>query len=60
MGLALAARGHYEEAEATFAEARRIGMEHQAITLPRAISMSSGHHLDLYDFSGAEALTLEA
>jgi tetratricopeptide (TPR) repeat protein len=60
MGMALAARGLYEEAEAAFVEARRVGKEHHAVTLPRAISMSSGYHLDLYDYDGAEALTIEA
>jgi len=61
LGMALAARGRYGEAQAVFDEARRFGGEYAIHTLlARAIAMSSGYRLDLFDFAGAEALAREA
>lgn len=61
LGLALAARGRYDEAQAVFDEARRFGREYAIHTLlARAIAMSAGYHLDLFDFDQHEALAHEA
>lgn len=61
LGLALAARGRYDEAQAVFDEARRFGREYAIHTLlARAIAMSAGYHLDVFDFAGAETLAQEA
>jgi tetratricopeptide (TPR) repeat protein len=59
--MALAASGRYREAIATFAEARAIGERHRATSLlARAVSMSTGAHLDVGDVDGAEDLAAEA
>jgi DNA-binding SARP family transcriptional activator len=61
LGMALAASGRYREAIAAFAEARTIGERHRATSLvARAVSMSTGTHLDLGDVDGAEDLASEA
>jgi DNA-binding SARP family transcriptional activator/tetratricopeptide (TPR) repeat protein len=61
LGLSLASSGRYAEAARTFDEARRFGREHGITTLlARAISMSAGYHLDLFDFAGNEAVAQEA
>ncbi|HEY8923393.1 MAG TPA: AAA family ATPase [Polyangia bacterium] len=61
LGMALAASGRYREAAAAFAEARGIGERHRATSLlARAISMSTGMHLDLGDVDAAEDLAAEA
>ncbi len=61
LGMALAARGRYDEAQTVFDEARRFGREYAIHTLlARAIAMSAGYRLDLFDFAGAEALAHEA
>ena len=61
VGLALAARGEYSAAIPVFEEARRLGREYGLDTLlARAIAMSAGFRLDVYDFAVAEALSLEA
>jgi tetratricopeptide (TPR) repeat protein len=61
LGLNLAARGRYDEAALAFAEARRFGREFGVGTmLARAIAMSAGYHLDVFDFAGNEALAEEA
>ncbi|HVJ17314.1 MAG TPA: AAA family ATPase [Polyangiaceae bacterium] len=61
LGLMLAARGDYREAQATFAEARAIGERARATSLlARAVSMSTGFHLDLGDIDTAEDLASEA
>jgi DNA-binding SARP family transcriptional activator len=61
LGMALAARGRYDEAQPVFDEARRFGREYAIHTLlARAIAMSAGYRLDLFDFAGAEALACEA
>ena len=61
LGLALAGTGRYGEALTTFEEARRYGREHEVYSfLARAIAMSAGFHLDVFDFSVNEALVEEA
>jgi tetratricopeptide (TPR) repeat protein len=61
LGLALAGQGRYEEAQQVFDEARRFGREYGVETLlARAISMSAGFHLDVWDLEGHEALAHEA
>jgi tetratricopeptide (TPR) repeat protein len=61
LGLVLAGSGRYREATFAFAEARRIGAEYQVWSfLPRAIAVSAGFHLDVFDFAGNEALAEEA
>jgi len=61
LGMALAASGRYRDAIAIFAEARAIGERHRATSLlARAVSMSTGLHLDTGDLDGAEDLATEA
>src|SRR5215470_6880588 len=61
LGHALAAHGRYAEAEEVFAEARRFGREYGVgPLLARAIAVSAGHHLDVFDFRGNEAIAEEA
>jgi class 3 adenylate cyclase/tetratricopeptide (TPR) repeat protein len=61
LGLALAATGRYDQAMRVFEEAKRFGQEYQVLPfLGRTISMSAGFHLDLFDYSGNEALNEEA
>ena len=61
LGLGLAASGRYNEATRVFEEARRFGREHEVWPfLARAVSMSTGFHLDLFDFVGAEQTAQEA
>lgn len=61
LGMALAARGRYREAQAVFAEARALGERVRATSLlSRAVSMSTGFHLDLDDIDTAEDLATEA
>jgi tetratricopeptide (TPR) repeat protein len=61
LGLALAGSGQYDEATRIFAEARRFGREYGVDTfLARAIAMSAGLYLDVFDFSRAVALAEEA
>lgn len=61
LGLAFAGTGRYGEALETFEEARRYGREHEVWSfLARAIAMSAGFHLDVFDFSGNEELVEEA
>ena len=61
LGLALAGRGHYDEAARVFEEARRFGREYGVDTLlARSIAMSAGFHLDLFDYAGHEAIAEEA
>jgi len=60
-GHALAAQGRYGEAEQVFAEARRFGREYGVgPLLARAIAVSAGYHLDVFDFRGNEAINEEA
>lgn len=61
LGLSLAGLGRYQEALDAFQEARRFGKEYGIDNLlARAISMSSGMHLELYDYTGARRLAEEA
>jgi tetratricopeptide (TPR) repeat protein len=61
LGLTLAASGRYDEAARVFDEARRFGNEYGVGTLlARAIAMSAGYHLDLFDYGANEALAEEA
>jgi tetratricopeptide (TPR) repeat protein len=61
VGLALAAKGQYDEATRVFEEARALGRKYGIRTLlARAIAMSVGFHLDVFDYAGAEALAVEA
>jgi tetratricopeptide (TPR) repeat protein len=59
--MALASTGRYEEAMQVFDEARRLGREYRLDTLlARAIAMSAGFHLDIFNFARAESLAQEA
>jgi DNA-binding SARP family transcriptional activator len=61
LGMALTARGQYREAAAVFAEARAIGERHRATSmLARAVSMSTGLHLELGDVDTAEDLATQS
>jgi class 3 adenylate cyclase len=61
LGLGLGASGRYEEAARTFDEARRFGREHEVgHFVARAVGMSVGFHVDVFDLDGAEALAEEA
>jgi DNA-binding SARP family transcriptional activator/tetratricopeptide (TPR) repeat protein len=60
-GHALAGHGRYGEAEQVFAEARRFGREYGVgPLLARAIAVSAGYRLDVFDFRGNEAINEEA
>jgi class 3 adenylate cyclase/tetratricopeptide (TPR) repeat protein len=60
-GLALAASGRYREALRVFQEARQFGTKYEVWPFhARSVSMSAGFHIDLYDYSGHEALAEEA
>jgi class 3 adenylate cyclase/DNA-binding XRE family transcriptional regulator/tetratricopeptide (TPR) repeat protein len=60
-GLALAARGAYAEAEQVFREAQQYCRDYEIWpNLARAIAISAGYHLDIFDFSGHEAIAEEA
>jgi len=64
LGLALAASGRYTEALQVFEEAWRFGrtfdIRDMRSQLSRALAMSIGMHLDLFDFDGAERIAEEA
>ncbi|HEX6510635.1 MAG TPA: adenylate/guanylate cyclase domain-containing protein [Chloroflexota bacterium] len=61
LGLAQAAIGRYGDALRTFEEARRFGREYEIWgPLARAISMSAGFHLELFDLVGHRELAEEA
>jgi tetratricopeptide (TPR) repeat protein len=61
LGLALAGSGRYADAMRVFEEARRLGREYGVENLlARALAMSAGFRLDLFDYAGAEALAQEA
>jgi len=61
LGMALASTGQYAEAMQVFEKARRLGREYRLDTLlARAIAMSAGFHLDIFNFARAESLALEA
>jgi class 3 adenylate cyclase/tetratricopeptide (TPR) repeat protein len=61
LGLALAACGRYTEAASVFEEARQLGRKHEVWPFhARAIAMSAGFHLEVFDFKGNEDLAEEA
>jgi tetratricopeptide (TPR) repeat protein len=61
VGLPLAAKGNYIDAQQIFDEARRFSREYEIWPmLARALSMSAGYHLDIFDFAGHEAIANEA
>ncbi len=61
LGMSLAASGKYDAAASVFEEARRTGREYRIDSLlARALAMSTGYRVDLFDFSGAEELSREA
>lgn len=61
LGLALAGCGRYAEAAAVFEEAKQMGMKHEIWHFrARAMAMSAGFHLDVFDFEGNERLAHEA
>jgi len=61
LGLNLGSAGRYAEAAKVFDEVRRFGQKYGVRPLlARATSMSAGFHLNVFDFTGAEALALEA
>ncbi len=60
LGLALAACGKYAEAAAVFEEAKQLSRKHEIWHFhARAIGMSVGFHLDVFDLHGYELLALE-
>ncbi len=61
LGIALTGRGRYDEALQVFAETRKFAREYDTgAWLARAIAMCGGLHLQLFDFTRAEALAEEA
>jgi tetratricopeptide (TPR) repeat protein len=61
LGLALAAAGRYYEAEDAFREALQFGQEYElGPFLSRAMAMSAGYHLDVFDYAGNEEIATEA
>jgi tetratricopeptide (TPR) repeat protein len=60
-GLSLGGVGRYAEAARVFEEVRRFGRKYGlAAPLARAISMSGGFHIAVFDFEGAQAIQSEA
>jgi serine/threonine protein kinase/tetratricopeptide (TPR) repeat protein len=61
LGLSLTGAGRYDEAARIFDEARNVGKRYGVFPLvARAISMSTGIYMNLFDFQGAEAAAQEA
>jgi tetratricopeptide (TPR) repeat protein len=61
LGISLAARGRYIEALQFFEEAQQLGREYDlGPALARSLVMLGGVHLELYDFTTAQAITEEA
>jgi class 3 adenylate cyclase/tetratricopeptide (TPR) repeat protein len=61
LGLALAGCGRYAEAARIFAEAKELGEKYEIWTFhARAVAMSAGFHLDVFDWEGHEALAQQA
>jgi class 3 adenylate cyclase/tetratricopeptide (TPR) repeat protein len=61
LGLALAGTGVYDEAWQVFDEAIRFGHDYGVGPfLARAMAMSAGYHLDVFDFEGHETTAEEA
>jgi class 3 adenylate cyclase/tetratricopeptide (TPR) repeat protein len=60
-GLVLAGCGRYAEAARVFAEARELGEKYEIWAFhARAVAMSAGFHLDVFDWEGHEALAQQA
>jgi hypothetical protein len=61
MGLSIASKGRYRDAERVLVEAERFGKDHDAAMLrARAASCRVGPKLDLFDLDGAERIAEEA
>jgi tetratricopeptide (TPR) repeat protein len=61
LAISLAARGRFSEALQIFEEAQHFGREYDLGTaLARCMVMLGGVHLELYDFTTAQAITEEA
>ena len=61
LGLALAGCGRYSEAARVFDEASQLGRKYEIWTFrARALAMSAGFHLELFDFKGNERMAEEA
>jgi tetratricopeptide (TPR) repeat protein len=61
LGMALAGTSRYAEAMQVFEEARKLGREYRLDTLlARAIAMSAGFQMDVFNFARAESLAQEA
>jgi tetratricopeptide (TPR) repeat protein len=61
LGLALAGKALYTEAEQAFDEARLVLREYEVWPmLARATVMSAGFHLDIFDYGGQESILDEA
>jgi len=61
LGLNLGSMGRYAEAATVFDEVRQFGHKYGVLPLlARATSMAAGFHLNVFDFTGTEALALEA
>jgi tetratricopeptide (TPR) repeat protein len=61
LGLTLASAGRYSEAARAFDDAREFGRKYGVLPfLARAISMSAGFRLSVFDLEGAAALQSEA
>src|SRR2546430_17364917 len=60
-GLSLGGEARYAEAARVFEEVRQLARKYGVIPpLARAISMSAGFHLSVFDFDGAVGLQYEA
>jgi tetratricopeptide (TPR) repeat protein len=60
-GLVLAGCGRYAEAARIFSEARELGQKYEIWAFhARAVAMSAGFHLDVFDWEGHEALAQQA
>ena len=60
-GLSLGAIGRYRDASRTFEEAREFGRKYGVLPpLARAMAMSGGFHLSVFDLDGAESIHTEA
>jgi tetratricopeptide (TPR) repeat protein len=61
VGLALAAKGNYAEAEQVFDEAQRFGREYEVWPmLARTMVIWAEYHLNVFDFAGHEGIAEEA
>jgi tetratricopeptide (TPR) repeat protein len=61
LGLVLSAQGRYGEAREAYGSARATAERCGLVTaLARTVSITAGHHLDVYDWDGAERHAREA